>query len=240
MSCLKWRKLDWGGVLRVLHVCVVLGPHTYVGAQSFHELDLSTDHAGDDRCLAGAIDVVREEPPEAVRGDIDRRATPGRGDHDIEKARIVAYIGQNIREEPVVILTVVGEVRADRQSVLSEGTPQRQLVLHRGEWLLHVPLASGGYQRVWVVEWKRISRGIKVIGIENLSGAARCEAEAARGRRQRRILRSRDQVKWQDRIPLLIISHDLSGVLEVPLIREVQRHIGGEPRGIGLEAVVQR
>src|ERR671918_415769 len=111
-----------------------------------------------------------------------------------------------------------------------------ELILDGGNGLLDVPLTAGRNQVIGSVEGQWISRRICVIGKEELAGAA-----GGNSRSQGcDIFIGRHDILRQYRIPLLVVLHDLSGILQVPVVRYVNVDVRGKPGSPGSESIIQR
>ena len=95
-------------VLGTLHIGVRLVAESEVGAQPLRESELRSSYARKDRCLARPVLVVRQEIPKAVFRHVDRIA-PAK-DEEIHEARVVTDVRQDVREVPVVCLSVIRKV----------------------------------------------------------------------------------------------------------------------------------
>src|SRR4051795_2859125 len=119
----------------------------------------------------------------------------------------------------------------------AETAPQWQLVLYSGDRVIDVPLTSRIQQTIGGVEGHGISRRVLQVGKNVLERGA--------GREPRRVysggkISSGEHVGGQKCVPFLIVVHELRGILQVPVLRNVQGNIGGIPGGLGLQPVVQR
>src|SRR3954469_11194043 len=98
----------------------------------------------------------------------------------------------------------------------AEAPPQCQLVLDRADRLLDMPLTTRIHQTIGRVEGQGISRRVLQVGKNVLERGA--------GREPRRVysggkISSGEHVGGQERIPFLIVAHELRGVLKVPVFR---------------------
>ena len=93
---------------------------------------------------------------------------------------MVSDVGEDLGEVPVIVLGVVGEVRAEGQGVLPEGPPELKLVLECRDRLLDVPSLPGATRPFGVLNGSvRLPVGVEVVGVEQLERASRGEAQPA-------------------------------------------------------------
>jgi hypothetical protein len=118
--------------------------------------------------------------------------------------------------------------------VAAELPPQLYLVMDRGDRLVDVPLPGEGHQAVRRVEGEGITELIEVVREGELCRGARRQIEAGD------VIGRRHHVVGQERVPLLVVLHDLGGVLDPPVIRQIERRVYREPGRVGMEPVVER
>ena len=181
-----------------------------------------------------SVDVVVQEVAEPVLGD-----RIGPVDYQVEETRVVSDIHQHIGKEPVVVLRVVGHISAKVERALAEASPQRELVLNCRDRLVDMPLATGRDQAVWSIEGKLSAGWVIVIGEEVLTRTAGWFPQPARPGRSGDVVGCREHLERQQGVPLLGVVHDLGGVLQVPLLAEVERHRRGKPGGHRPKPVIQ-
>src|SRR6185437_13809163 len=97
-----------------------------------------------------------------------RRGTARRRHYRIQKPRIVAHVGQDLAEEPVIVLTVVGEVCPERYRVLAELLAELELILERGDRFGHVDVLARGDEIVRRTEEQRLPEVVEVVGVGEL------------------------------------------------------------------------
>ena len=85
-----------------------------------------------------------------------------------------------------------------------------------------MPQTTGRDQTVRGIEGKLSAGWVIVIGKEVLTSAAGGHPQSAISTLSGDVVRCREHVEGQQRVPLLGIAHDLGGVLQVPLLTEVE------------------
>ena len=95
--------------------------------------------------------------------------------------------------------------------------------------LLDVPLRPGATRPFGVSNGSRLARRRRMVGEDELERGSRGQAQPALALGAVTKSGAVHGIGRHEGIPLLMVLHELGGVLELPVVGQIERRVGGEP-----------